>query len=61
MDPDVEKGLLADLIARIVIAIGVIVFVVAFFYRVFGEVQPYVENGLALVFGLTLLSFKERL
>jgi len=44
LEPDVQKGLLADLIARVVVALGVMAFVAACGYRLVVEVRPFLDR-----------------
>lgn len=44
MEPEVQKGLLADLIARVAVAIGVLAFVAACGYRFIAEIRPIIER-----------------
>ena len=44
MEPEVQKGLLADLIARIAVAAGVASLVAACAYRLYVELRPAVER-----------------
>lgn len=61
LDPEVEKGLLCDLIARLVIAISIVIFLFACGYRFYLEVKPFADAGLAFIFGSAPLSFKKSL